>query len=143
MSQIALQVSNPIQASFSFEGESIPADKLPQPAGWRLLVGMIRVNRQSVGGIVLVDETVQANEYLRYVGKVLAAGDACYQHEKFRHVHEALPRHWCRVGNIVAFGKYEGQNVRCQFGGEQHTLRLMNDDSILCVIPDISILDIQ
>ena len=41
---------------------------------------------------------------------------------------------WCKLGDYVMFGKYAGH--RFKYG--QAELRIMNDDEILGVVPDVS-----
>ena len=65
-----------------FEGESI--EGLPSPSGWRILVGPIKIKDTTEGGIQLMPKSVEELEHLRYIGKVLAVGSECYQHEKFQ-----------------------------------------------------------
>ena len=129
----------------SFEGEGISPDRLPQPSGWRLLIGMLKIEKQTESGIVLPDEHVKGKNYLRNVAKVLAVGDYSYKEPRFQSgipldVREPVP--WVKVGDIILIRQYEGQDVVCLDGDEPQTLRVMNDDEVLTVIPDISILSL-
>lgn len=103
--------------------------------GWRLLIEPVAVKKQSDGGIILAAESVKAQEYLRYVGKVVDAGGLAYQDSKFG----GTP--WCAVGDHVAYAKYAGQEVIVNpdtADGEPKRYRLINDDEVLAVIPDPS-----
>ena len=130
--------------NFIFEGESIPPDKLPQPSGWRILVGMLRIEETTASGIVLPKEHREGQEYLRSMAKVLAVGSYAYQHEKFQggvSIETRQPEPWVKVGDIVLVGQYAGQSVSCLDNNEPQSLKLLNDDEILCVIPDIEIIN--
>lgn len=123
-----------------FEGEEIPYSNLPKPCGWRILVGMMHIEERTSGGIVLVDESRKGMEYLRCIGKVLAVGPGAYEHPKFqggRELIERSPTPWVSVGDIVLINQYSGQSIKV----EDQSLKLLNDDEILAVIPDISIIN--
>ena len=130
--------------NFIFEGENIPPDKLPQPSGWRILVGMLRIEETTASGIVLPREHREGQEYLRSMAKVLAVGNQAYLHEKFQNgvsIEKRNPDPWVKVDDIVLVGQYAGQSVSCLDNNEPQSLKLLNDDEILCVIPDISVIN--
>lgn len=110
---------------------SVPANtgELPViPVGWRILVKPVEAIQETAGGIQLAQETVQAQEYLRNHGTVLAVGPLAYaDSERYGN------RPWCKVGDKVIFGRGAGVEVLLRDGG---TLRLMNDDEILGVVVD-------
>ena len=124
-----------------FEAENIPVEKLPAPVGWRLLIGMIRIEKETNGGIVLLNETVEKENYIRCLGKVLAVGDDCYQHPKFQGGVELAtrqPRPWAKVGDIVLIGQYVGLAINLvDEQGEKQTVKVLNDDEVLAIITDI------
>ena len=130
-----------------FEGESIPPDKLPVPSGWRILVGMLRIEETTASGIVLPKEHREGQEYLRSMAKVLAVGNQAYLHEKFQNgvsVEKRKPIPWVKVGDVVLVGQYAGQSIKvidCANNDKPQTLKLLDDDGILAVIPDISIIN--
>lgn len=131
-----------IQKKVRFEAEHMPLNKLPQPVGWRVLVGMIKIENTTEGGIALLDESVEKQEYLRSVGKVLAVGEDVYKHPKFQggiELSARTPQAWCNVGDIVLVGQYAGQTVRCvDEQGDVQKVKLLNDDEVLAVIPDVN-----
>lgn len=130
---------------FKFEGERIDKDRLPVPAGWRLLVGMFKIEERTTGGIILTEEHRKGREYLRSLAKVLAVGDECYNHPKFQGnvpIDQRAPKPWAKVGDVVLIGQYAGQTVVVDDGNDTATLRLLNDDEILAVIPDVTILSL-
>ena len=126
-----------------FEGENIPQDKLPKPVGWRILVGMFKIEERTAGGIILTDEHRKGREYLRSLAKVLAIGEQGYKDPKFQGgvpLQQHEPDAWVNVGDVVLLHQYSGQAITCVDNGEAQTLRLLNDDEILAVIPDVSVL---
>ena len=128
----------------TFEGEHISKDKLPIPTGWRVLIGMLKVEEKTAGGIILTDEYRKGSEYLRSMAKVLAVGNECYKHSKFQGgipVEKREPKPWVNVGDVVLVGQYAGQAIVCVGDDkEPQTLKLLNDDEILAVIPDVNVL---
>lgn len=104
--------------------------------GWRILIEPVEVKRQSEGGILLAEESVKAQEFLRYIGKVIGMGELCYAGDKFKPHPNAAAKRWCEVGDFVAFGKYAGQEVIAKVDGEPKRYRLINDDEILAVVTD-------
>jgi co-chaperonin GroES (HSP10) len=105
-----------------------PATWPIQPVGWRILVKPVEAITTSTGGIQLASETVQAQEYLRNHGTVLAVGPLAYaDSERFGN------RPWCKPGDQVVFGRGAGIEMLLKDGS---TLRLMNDDEILGIVTD-------
>jgi co-chaperonin GroES (HSP10) len=112
----------------------VDPERIPDPVGWRILVEPIRVLAATESGIQLPDQTVKAQEYLRYVGQVIAIGPDAYKHDKFQ-------SQWIKAGDWVAFSQYEGQEIRVKGETEDGrpgvaVYRLINDDSILARIND-------
>lgn len=127
-----------------FEGEDIPLAKLPRPCGYRLLVGMLKIDGVSEGGIVLTSQHVRDQGYLRFVAKVLAVGPGAYRAPKFNDgipLENRSPEPWAKVGDVVIIGQYSGQAVPCLDGDDAiQTLKFINDDEILGVVPDLQVL---
>lgn len=127
-----------------FEASDVPVEKLPIPAGWRLLIAPVKIEQTSKGGIVIVDEAIKTAEYFRNTGKVLAMGPECYQHSKFNRgipVNERTPVPWCRVGDIVQFSSYTGAEQTIVHDGKLSKVKFINDDEVISVISDPSILE--
>ena len=132
--------------NITFEGDGIAPEKLPKPVGWRILVGPIKIEEVTKGGILLMEESVKSKEYVRFVAKVLATGPSSYEHSRFQggiDIREMRPKPWVRVGDIILVGQYAGQIIPCvDHHGNEHTLKLMNDDEVLGIIPDISAINV-
>ena len=100
-----------------------------KPVGWRLLIEPVELKETTDSGIQLPKEALKAQEYLRYVGKVIDMGSEAYSKDSHG-------GHWCEPGDYVAFGQHAGQEVRCNVDGEPRKLKLINDDEVLAVITD-------
>lgn len=123
----------------NFDGENIT--NLPKPSGWRVIVGMLTVEDSTEGGIILVEETKTTKAYLNCIGKVLAIGDLCYQDSKFQGgvgLDKCTPKAWVNVGDVVLIRQYTGQDIVCVEDGKPQKLKLLNDDEILGIIPDMN-----
>jgi len=127
-----------------FEADNIPKEKLPKPAGWRILIAPVKIKDISSGGIVLVDESKKVEEYFRDIGKVVAMGEGCYEHPKFQGgipIEEKTPKPWCEVGDVVSYNSYTGKDITITDGNEKCKLKFINDDEVVAVIQDLSVFD--
>lgn len=102
-------------------------DRMPSPAGWRLLILPYRGKGVTEGGIVLPGKVLDDGQLQTVVGYVLKVGDLAYKDET------KFPEGpWCEQGDWVIFARYAGSRFRID-GGE---VRLLNDDEILAKISD-------
>jgi co-chaperonin GroES (HSP10) len=102
-------------------------ERLPQPTGWRVLILPYRGPKQSKGGVLYADETVERNSLTTVVGYVLAIGPEAYNDK------EKFPTGpWCKKGDWVMIGRYAGARFRID-GGE---VRIINDDEVIATIMD-------
>ncbi len=127
-----------------FEADGVPVEKLPKPAGWRLLLAPVKIQQKSSGGIILTDVTKETEEYFRDKAKVVAVGEECYRHPKFQGgipLDVRTPKPWAKVGDIVQYSSYTGLGIAIQHNGEVHKLRFINDDEVVAVIDDLSVLN--
>lgn len=115
------------------EPEAIPVDELPVPKGYRILIRMAEPKRQTAGGIILADTSIEAEQYMMYLGKVEAMGELCYHHKKFENGDP-----WCQVGDWIAFGQHAGQILEMK--GQR--FKLINDDNVMAVIPKPEIMKV-
>jgi len=102
-------------------------DRLPQPTGWRILLLPFQGKKQTKGGILLAEETVQREAVGTVCGYVLRVGPLAYQ-DSNKFGNDAEP--WCKQGDWVIFGRYAGSRFKIE-GGE---VRLLNDDEVLARI---------
>jgi co-chaperonin GroES (HSP10) len=133
-----------------FEAEGVPVEKLPIPVGWRVLIAPIKIEEMSAGGIALVNESIKSEEYFRNVGKVLAVGPAAYSHEKFMNavlidgdVKKIRCEPWCKVDDVIGYHSFNGVNRVLKIGDETHTIRYINDDEVIELITDVSVLGLN
>jgi co-chaperonin GroES (HSP10) len=127
---------NPVESSYiSAEDRVLDPSKLelsviermPQPAGWRLLVLPYRGKGQTDGGILLTDQTLVEDQLQTVVGYVVAQGPLAYADtDKF----PSGP--WCKEKDWVIFPRYGGTRFKIE-GGE---VRIINDDEIIATIAD-------
>ena len=101
-------------------------DKLPAPAGWRILVLPFKAAEKSKGGIIYSDDVVERSQIASTCGNVLAMGGQAYDKERFPE------GPWCKVGDWVIFARYAGSRIKIEDG----EVRLLNDDEILATIKD-------
>ena len=102
-------------------------ERMPQPTGWRILILPYRGSKQSKGGVLLADETIERNSLATVVGYVLAMGPETYA-DKNKFPSGA----WCKKGDWVMIGRYAGTRFRIE-GGE---VRIINDDEVIATILD-------
>lgn len=108
-----------------------PEDVPVQPVGWRILIEPMKVKTRTAGGIELPDQAKKAEEYLRFIGRVVRMGPLCYQHPKFLGVEPA-----CKVGDWVAYSYHAGQSIMVTLPTGKVEFKLVNDDEIRAVITD-------
>ena len=81
-----------------------------------------KAKKETKGGVILTDKTIEDSQLTASVALVLAVGDDAYADK------EKFPNGpWCKQGDWVVFGRYEGSRLKIE-GGE---VRLLNDDEIL------------
>jgi len=102
-------------------------ERLPKPTGWRVLILPYRGPKQSRGGVLYADETVERNALTTVVGYVLAVGPDAYNDEQ-----KFSTGPWCKKGDWVMIGRYAGARFRID-GGE---VRIINDDEVIATIVD-------
>ena len=113
--------------TFKLEEVELKSDKYPKPTGHRILIKTLDVANKTNMGIYLPSKSVEDHRAIASIGKVIELGNDAYNRDD-------MSSPWCNVGDYVMFGKYAGH--RFKFG--QAELRIMNDDEILAVVPDVS-----
>ncbi len=108
--------------------DGLAESDIPHPVGWRVMIEPIEIKKETKGGLALPDMVMEAAEYMRYVGLVVALGPTAYQHAKFGDVGP-----WCKAGDWVIHGRYAGQEANIQGDELVHSFRFVNDDEILAV----------
>jgi co-chaperonin GroES (HSP10) len=90
------------------------ATQLPQPKGYKILIGLPEVSEKTEGGVFMPDG-------LRKMGE-----DAYSDTERFPH------GPYCEEGDFVIFRSYSG--TRFKIHGKE--FRLINDDTVEAVVDD-------
>jgi co-chaperonin GroES (HSP10) len=110
------------------------APELPvDPVGWRVLIRPYEPPEESQGGIVIAREALESEEYLTYVGQIVAMGSECYKAVTRSGIELANINPKPKVGDWVIYGTYGGQKVRMKNGVKY---LLMNDDGIMGIVKD-------
>jgi chaperonin GroES len=101
--------------------------KLPQPAGYRVLIATLRVNEKTEGGVYMPDKIKDAEDTASILGLVLTVGPEAYRDP------DRFPSGpYCKVGDFVIFRSYSG--TRFKIGDQE--FRLINDDTVEGVVDD-------
>jgi co-chaperonin GroES (HSP10) len=103
------------------------ATQLPEPKGYKLLIGIPEVSEKTEGGIFMPDGMRSAEETASIVGFVIKTGPDAYS-DKERFPNGA----YCEEGDFVIFRSYSG--TRFKIHGKE--FRLINDDTVEAVVDD-------
>ena len=104
-----------------------PAHQLPEPSGYKILIGLPEPEKETEGGILKAQETLEVEEVGSIVGFVIKLGPDAYA-DKSRFPNGA----YCKEGDFVIMRSYSG--TRFKVHGTE--FRLINDDSVEAVIED-------
>jgi len=109
------------------ETEDKVASKLPEPKGYKILIGVPEVSEKTDGGVFMPDGIKSAEETASIIGFVMKLGpDAYADKDKF----PTGP--FCTEGDFVIFRSYSG--TRFKIHGKE--FRLVNDDTVEAVVDD-------
>lgn len=103
------------------------ATQLPEPKGYKLLIGIPEVSEATEGGVIRPDGIKTAEETASIVGFVIKRGPDAYS-DKRRFPNGA----YCEEGDFVIFRSYSG--TRFKIHGKE--FRLVNDDTVEAVVDD-------
>ena len=105
--------------------QPVPASKMPDPAGYRLLIALPEVKEKTEGGIFVPDERRDAESVATIVGFVMKVGPEAYSDSK------RFPKGpWCKEGDWIVMRAYSGTRIRVH--GQE--FRIINDDSVEAVV---------
>lgn len=103
------------------------ASKLPQPQGYKILIGVPEISEKTEGGVFMPDGLKAAEETASIIGFVMKLGPDAYKDEgKFPN------GAYCKEGDFVIFRSYSG--TRFKIHGKE--FRLINDDTVEAVVED-------
>ncbi len=103
------------------------AHQMPEPAGYKILIGLPEPEKASEGGILKAQETLAVEEVGSIVGFVIKLGPDAYS-DKARFPNGAC----CKEGDFIIMRSYSG--TRFKVHGTE--FRLINDDRVEAVIED-------
>jgi len=103
------------------------ASQLPKPCGYKILVGLPKIEEKYDSGILKADVIMRQDEIATVVGFVIEMGPDCYKDTaKFP------DGPYCKKGDFVLMRSYSG--TRFKLHGVE--FRLINDDAIEAVVLD-------
>lgn len=97
-----------------------------QPIEFNVLIKPLEVEQKTKGGIILVDQTKEADKYAQQRGTIAAVSPLAFTYADWPEG-TRLPQ----VGDVVFYGKYAGTMVKDDDGTEY---RLVKDKEIAAVI---------
>jgi len=101
--------------------------QLPEPKGYKILIGIPEVSDTTDGGVIMPDQHRMAEETASIVGFVIKMGPDAYNDKK------RFPNgSYCNEGDFVIFRSYSG--TRFKIHGKE--FRLINDDTVEAVVDD-------
>jgi len=112
------------------ETKHLPGEEeVIKPFGWRILVMPMRP-RKMIGSIIVPITRQETDQYLNYVGRVVALGPLCFKHNKYAQM-GLMPEDVPKRGDWIIYPIY--QYARIDFRGTK--LILLNDDSFIATVP--------
>ena len=101
--------------------------QLPEPKGYKLLIGIPEVSEKTEGGVFMPDGLRIAEETASIVGFVIKMGPDAYSDK------DRFPNGpYCQEQDFVIFRSYSG--TRFKIHGKE--FRLINDDTVEAVVDD-------
>lgn len=113
-------------------GTALPKEgEVLLPFAWQILVMPVQPPAKSAGGIIFADVTRAKDEYLAYVGQIVALGPLAYKHQKYQDM-GMTPADMPKRGEWWLFPQYHYHRI--DFRGTK--LLALNDDSFIGRVPD-------
>lgn len=95
------------------------------PVGHRILIKPLSIEEITESGILLSVGVHADRERLAQIkGTVIEMGSTCYSDQ---------PEAWCKVGDVVTFGKYSGLIYKGKDTLDEEEYRVVNDLDIVCL----------
>ena len=107
--------------------DSEQATQLPEPSGYRILVGLPDIDEKTKGGVLKPDSILETEAMATVVAFVIKMGSDCYK-EKERFPNGA----YCKEGDFVLIRAFQG--TRFKIHGKE--FRIINDDTVEAVVDD-------
>jgi len=95
------------------------------PVGHRILIKPLVTEQTTESGIVIsVGEAADRERLAQIKGTVVEVGSTAYSDQ---------PEAWCKVGDVVTFGKYSGLIYKGKDTLDNEEYRVVNDLDIVCI----------
>jgi len=107
--------------------DSEQATQLPEPSGYRILVGLPEIEEKTKGGVLKPDSILETEAMATVVAFVIKMGSDCYK-DKERFPSGA----YCKEGDFVLIRAFQG--TRFKIHGKE--FRIINDDTVEAVVDD-------
>ena len=107
--------------------DSEQATQLPEPSGYRILVGLPDIDEKTKGGVLKPDSILETEAMATVVAFVIKMGSDCYK-DKERFPNGA----YCKEGDFVLIRAFQG--TRFKIHGKE--FRIINDDTVEAVVDD-------
>lgn len=114
-----MKMNEPVAGESADLRDAFPAvDPGAKPLGARILVQLRRTKKKTTGaGIILVEETREAEKWNNMVAKVIEIGPLAF---KKRDTMEPWPEgSWCEVGDYLRVPKWGGDRWEVKVPGEE------------------------
>ena len=94
------------------------------PVGHRLLIKPLVIEEKSQGGIIIASSTLDMERLAQMKGVVVEVGSTAYADQ---------PEAWCKLGDLVTFGKYSGLIYKGEETLDKKEYRVVNDLDIVAI----------
>jgi|TARA_R110000803_G_scaffold96414_1_gene164582 co-chaperonin GroES (HSP10) len=102
-------------------------NQLPEPSGYRILVGLPQIEEKTDGGIIKPGNIVETEAMSTIVAFVIKMGSDCYKDK------DRFPNGpYCKEGDFVLIRAFQG--TRFKIHGKE--FRIINDDNVEAVVDD-------
>lgn len=116
-----------VEGDSSAEKDAKLAQQLPTPCGYKILIGLPKIEEKYDSGIIKADAVIRQDEVASVIGFVIKMGPDCYKDAaKFP------TGAFCKEGDFVLLRSYSG--TRFKIHGVE--FRLVSDDTIEAVVSD-------
>ena len=131
-----MKMNEPVASSDADLRDAFPAvDPGAKPLGARILVQLRRTKKKTTSaGIILVEETREAEKWNNMVAKVIELGPLAF---KKRDTMEPWPEgSWCEVGDYLRVPKWGGERWEVAIPGEEEPALFMvlNDHEVIAKV---------
>jgi co-chaperonin GroES (HSP10) len=116
-----------VEGDTTAEKDAKLAQQMPTPCGYKILIGLPKIEEKYESGIIKADAVVRQDEVASVIGFVIKMGPDCYK-DPAKFPNGAF----CKEGDFVLLRSYSG--TRFKIHGIE--FRLVSDDTIEAVVTD-------